>query len=112
MIEHIRTLSLEKPWEVTVGRATRQRTTNQNSLMWMWHHEVALFTGHDIDDIHEIIKVKFLRPQIKEFNGEQIEVRSTRKMTTADMSEFMNAYYAFVVSDLGLMLPVPEDRGR
>jgi hypothetical protein len=81
--------------------------------MWLWLNEVAdhvsKHTGHDLDEIHDAFKQKFLPAKIKEVLGETIDCRTTTKLTTLEMSEYMDRIYAFVTSELGVILPLPQE---
>ena len=108
-------LDLKRPWRVEVGVFRPRRTTNQNNLMWAWINEVAdhvrEHTGQDSDEIHEFFKAKFLPAKIVEINGESFDYRTTTKLTTAEMSDYMDRIYFWATTELGLILPVPEDLG-
>ena|SRR3990167_4325161 len=112
VLDLIGKLNLEKPWAVTVEPYKKKRSLNQLGLYWKWVGIVANETGNDADDLHEFFKSKFLIPRPVEIGGEVINVRSTTKLDTAAMKEFMDRVYAFAGSELGIMLPVPEDMGR
>ena len=109
----IRAINLDKPWRVTLEPYRKRRSLSQNSLMWMWLNEVAehvsQHTGNDLDDIHEAFKQKFLPAKIREALGETMDVRSTKKLTTLEMVDYMDRIYAFVTSELGVLLPLPQD---
>ena len=118
-IRVLQNIDASKPWEITVQRKRKRRTLNQNALMWKWINEVAdavaQHTGHDADDIHEFFKAKFLPVagrKVVEIDGETVERRTTTALDTADMGRYMDAIYAFVVNELGVLLPVPEEYGR
>lgn len=118
-IRALQNLDTTKPWEITVQRKRKKRTLKQNALMWKWINEVAdavaEHTGHDADDIHEFFKAKFLPAagrKIVEIDGETVERRTTTALDTAGMGRYMDAIYAFVVNELGILLPVPEEYGR
>lgn len=99
-----------------LAEAGRRRTLSQNALYWKWLSEaikaVATETGNDTDDLHEFFKHKFLTPQIIEVRGETIQRWTTTKMTTAEMAEFTDKVYAWIVGELGIILPMPQDLGR
>ncbi len=103
------TLSLKKPWEITVAPHKKRRSTDQNSLLWKWYTHIADYTGHTTEEIHEWCKAQFLPPRIVNVAGNDVEYRSTTKLTTVGMSEFMERVYAWATSELGLFLPVPEE---
>jgi hypothetical protein len=109
----IAALDLSKPWQVTVEPFRKPRTLSQNALMWKWLNDVAeavsQHTGMDADDIHEFFKKKFLTPRIVEIGGEAVERYTTTNLSTAEMSRYMDRIYAFVTSELGILLPLPEE---
>lgn len=113
VVQHITALNIDKPWAITIEPHKERRSLSQNALMWKWINEVAQYvheaTGQDSDDVHEFFKAKFLPPRIVELGGEIIEWRTTTRLTTAEMSEYMNKIYAWVTTELGLLLPVPQD---
>lgn len=98
-------LDLSKPFEVTVKRYVQKRSLNQSALYWKWIHLIANDTGNDPDDVHEAMKTKYLPPI--ERLGSMIRP-STTKLSTVEMSAYMDRVYAFATSELGLILPVPE----
>lgn len=109
----IQAINLDKPWRVTVEPYRKRRSLSQNSLMWLWLNEVAdhvsQHTGMDADDIHEFFKQKFLSAKIIEVAGETVECRTTTKLTTLEMSDYMNRIYAFVTAELGVLLLLPQE---
>lgn len=106
-------LDLSKTWRVTVVRYQKRRSLSQNALYWKWCNVVAAIvaddTGMDIDEVHAFFKAKFLPAKIIEIAGQTVEHRTTTKLTTAEMSDYMTRITAFCSSDLGLFLPTPEE---
>ena len=112
VLDLVHALDLSKPWQVTIEPYKKRRTSSQNALMWKWINEVTIHvrqhTGMDNDEIHEFFKAKLLPARIVEINGEAHEYRSTKKLTTAEMAAYMDAIYHWCTSELGLLLPLPE----
>ena len=109
LTRHLDELSMDKPKQVTVEDFRRRRSTNQNSLMWMWLHEIANDTGHTAKECHEIFKRMFLAPQTKEMGGTVVDIPpSTTKLTTTEFADYLIRIQAFAGADLGLMLTAPE----
>ena len=98
------------------GTYVKRRSLSQNALMWKWINEVAdhvqRATGQDSDDVHDFFKRKFLKPKVIEIAGETVQKYSTKNLTVPEMTEYMNHIYAFVTSELGILLPIPEELGR
>lgn len=113
VLDLIAQLDLSKQgWKITVAPNARKRSLDQNALYHKWCGIIAAETGHSHDEIHEWCKGQFLEPRIVEFRGEVMEIRTTTNLTTAQMSDFMNRVYAWATSELGLLLPIPEELGR
>ena len=116
ILDHISRLNLEKPWEITIGRYRDKRTLSQNSLMWKWIEEVVQGlhddTGQDKEDIHQHLMELFLMPKITEINGKISRRWSTKGLEKAEMSQYMDKIYAWATTEMGMMLPLPEELGR
>lgn len=98
-------------YTVAISRVRKKRTTDQNSLYWMWLKCVADETGNTTDDLHEWCKRKFLSPRVVEICGERAEIApSTASLDTSDMTTYLNSVQAWAASELGITLPSPEDR--
>ena len=112
VIDLIRALNLDKPWRIILEPHRKRRSLSQNSLMWVWINEAAEYlsehTGHDNDFIHQHLKEKFLSPEIAEINGQIHQRFTTTKLTTQQMSEYMEKIYAYITSEFGILLPIPE----
>ncbi len=106
-----------KVWDITIEPHRERRSLSQNRLMWSWINEVAEHvheaTGQGSDEIHEFFKGQFLPRRVIEIGGVvENAPGSTKKLSKAEMSEYMNKIYAWATSEMGLLLPVPEDLGR
>lgn len=118
-IDVLASLDLSRPYVMQVKRYVKKRTLSQNNLMWMWLNQVADLvsehTGYDAEDIHEFCKRKFLPASGRVavlIGGEYVERLTTTKMTTLEMSAYMNAIDAWASMELGLVLPHPVDLHR
>jgi hypothetical protein len=117
VMDHIAGLNLERPWVIAIGPHRQRRSLSQNALMWTWinkvAHEVHEATGQDSDAIHEFFKGQFLPRRVIKIGGVvENAPGSTKKLTKAEMSAYMDKIYAWATSEMGLLLPVPEDLGR
>ncbi len=112
---HIANLNVEKPWTITIEPYRNRRSRSQNSLMWQWVGDVVehiyTATGQDKDDVHEFFKQKFLQPRIITVGDETVTTWSTKNLTTSEMSDYMDAIYAWTTTELGILLSVPEVGG-
>jgi hypothetical protein len=102
-------LDVSKPWSITVEPYRKKRTNSQNNLYWKWISIVARETGNSQDDVHDAFKDMFCPPRTVTLGDNERHVRSTTKLNTAEMTEYMNAVYAYVTSELGCHLSIPEE---
>jgi hypothetical protein len=106
-------LNLAKPWQMTIAPPRKKRSLDQNSLYHKWCSIVAAETGNSHNAVHEWAKDEFLPPVFIEIGGRRKEIRrSTTELNTAEMSAYMDRFNAWAESDLGIMLPHPDDLGR
>lgn len=110
----IEELRLDKPIVVTIEPYKKKRSLSQNALLWKRHTEItnaiSEYTGYSAEDVHEILKQKFLQPTILEINGQIVKRYSSKNLTTAEMTKFMDQIEAFAQTELGIILTNPEDR--
>ena len=102
-------LDLSKPWAVKIYPYKKNRTLNQNDLMWVYNTEIANHTGHTPNEIHEHCKGQFLSPRTVTVNGKTTEYRTTTTLNTAEMSEYLERVRAWAHVDLGVTLSAYHD---
>lgn len=118
MAEYILNLP-DKPFHVCVKRYRKNRSLAQNSIMWLWINcirtHIIESTGkiYSDDDIHEHLKHLFLPTRAVEIGGKaSIAPKSTARLTTVEMRDYLEAIDMYCANDLGLQLPHPEDLMR
>lgn len=95
---------------VTLKRKSSPRTVSQNALMWMWLQCIEYETGNDKQDLHDWYCCRFLQREITLGGNTVRVVGRTSALDTAEMTRFMNKIQAHAATELGIMLPLPEDR--
>lgn len=97
-------------YHLIIKRASEARTIAQNDLMWMWMQCIEHETGTPKQDVYSYYCKKFLMKTIR--IGERLEkvYDTTSKLNTKQMSDFMNKVQADAAGELGIQLPIPEDR--
>ena len=96
-------------YELSVSKRKKQRSLDQNALMWKWFSIIEDATGTNKQDIHDFYCKKFLKRIVFVGNREEVVVGGTSKLSTADMSNFMNMIQADAATELGITLPTAED---
>ena len=67
-----------------------KRSNDQNSRYWKLLTELGRHIGYTSDEMHDILRFKFLRSKI-EIEGEPLPLlKSTTKLTMAEMAEYQN----------------------
>ena len=95
-------------YTLTVKRASEKRTIAQNDLMWMWFACIENVTGTAKEDVYNHYCKKFLsKPDPM---GEGFINDTSSRLNTKQMTDFMKKIQADAASELGITLPVPEDR--
>lgn len=109
-------------YTLTIKKAVKKRSQNQNNLMWMWFRCLGNFlrseTGDErwatkdgIQTLHDIYSRKFLTTQVVGPDGAVMErVRGTSTLTTQEMSHFLEAVKIDLNTELGMIVPLPSDK--
>lgn len=97
-------------YALILKRVGEKRSVNQNDLMWLWFKCIENSTGTDKNDIYMYYCKKFLCKVIR--LGEKVEkvYETTSMLNTTQMADFMNKIQADAASELGITLPIPDDR--
>lgn len=94
---------------LSVKKKPKQRSINQNSLMWLWFACIEDETGTPKEDIHDYYCNKFLKTHRNVYGDDMVLVKGTSKLTTDEMRNFMENVQADVAIELGINLPTPQD---
>ena len=103
-------LDKSRRWKITIEKYVKRRTSSQNGLYHVWIDIIAQDTGNDNDDLHEFLKEKFCPVKTIHIGGEEQEIHSTKYLTTAEMSRFMERVLAWAATTLNITLPPPEHK--
>lgn len=123
-----------KPLVVKIAPQTKNRTNDQNSLYWLQLKFVEEQTGQDADSIHEIVKNKYVTKilmrdregfaemveairHLKAIGSDEYEsiaegvyrLISTTILDTKQFTDYLRLVEAHMLSELGIMVPVPDD---
>ena len=110
-LTHVKSLSGEDV-TVTVNkyRAYKQRSNDQNR--YYWGVVIKLLrdeTGHSPEELHEILKLKFLL-KTYQLKGKQFPgVVSTADLSTMEFEDLMAKIRSWASLDLGIYIPAPNE---
>jgi len=106
---------IDKPMICEVKKETRNRSTVQNAYYWFLLTMLEQDTGNDKDDLHEYFKEKWLRDTYKQISvfpdsiGDLTYTKSTTKLTTLEMEDYLEKIRVFASRELGCFLPLPGE---
>ena len=100
----------EKTIEIIVREQKKRRSLNLNAYYWSVAVKLlSEHTGYDKDDMHEILKSMFLRTRYK-LNGVWVDgTKSTTKLNSKEMIEFIDNVKRFASTELSVYIPDPND---
>jgi len=95
---------------VDLSEKKPKRTLDQNRLMWLFLACISNETGNNKDFLHEFFKQKFLGMKNIAVLDSNIQIAvSTTKLNTAEMTNYLNRIQEFANTELGILLPNPDD---
>jgi len=108
---YIRQLPDGKKYDIHINLKREKRSLPQNRLYWMWLTCISDDTGSDKDQLHKEFSKMFLhKDTVVGIGGELVEVPvSTTKLNSAQFTDYLNNIQVFAASELGIVLPLPED---
>lgn len=99
----------EQPIELLWRPWSDRRSRSQNALYRVWCRYIGDKVGRDEDDVHDLLRYRFLGHEPLEIAGEVIpRLVSTTTLTREEMSAYMLKVEVWA-EDLGIHLPMPED---
>ncbi len=109
VIEAIKVMGIKKPISVEIKEFRKNRTLSQNRLMWSWINILADHIGETSEDLHEMLKQRFLGIVQKKIMGEECTIsRSTTKLNTTEFRSYLELIED-IASKLQVRLPRPDD---
>ena len=111
--EYIDKLPKGKAYDVVITLRSSKRTIDQNRLYWMWLNCIAKDgeLGYSAEELHIAFVQKFLGAKHRIMYGEKVlNPPSTRRLSTTEFTEYLNRIETFSSTELGIVLPRPEDK--
>jgi len=108
--QYIDKLPEGKQYIVEIKQKRSIRSIQQNRLYWLWIACICDETGGDKDSVHSELGEMFLP---KEQRKGIIEIReipvSTSSLNTLQFTNYLESINVFASSELGIVLPNPDD---
>lgn len=95
----------------------KNRSNQQNSYYWgVIIRELSEHTGYTSDEIHEVLKYKFISYPIvfhhKEIQSRDEEIyvcKSTTELDTKEMEDYLSKIRTWASAELGVWIPEPNE---
>ncbi len=89
-LEYLKWINISKPVEVTIKPYRKNRSNAQNNLYHMWKKPIAEHFGYTEDELHEVLKVRFIGIEVKMVAGQKlVQPISTTSLDLKQMAEFL-----------------------
>ena len=97
-------------YQITIKKVSEKRSIAQNDLLWMWMACIENETGTPKDEVYMYYCKKFLMKTTT--IGQKMEriYLTSSKLNTEQMTTFLNQIQADALQELGITLPIPQDR--
>jgi hypothetical protein len=96
---------------ISVSKKRNPRSSNQNRYYFgIVLRQLSDETGNTVDEMHEIMKQKFLLIEKCVFNDEIYEItQSTTKLNTAEMEVYLEKIRRFASMELNIVILLPNE---
>lgn len=98
--------------EIIIRRKKKHRSVQQNRYYWLIVTMMAEHTGFTKDEMHSILRYKFLKSErVNDNTGIVYEyVKSTTELSTIEYEEYLEHVRSFGVDELDLRIPMPNEQ--
>lgn len=97
-------------YRLSLEKNVKQRTVDQNRLLWLWLTCISQETGNTPQELHDVYCAKFLRKTVHYCDRDVTVVSGTSGLNTAQFTEFLDRIQAHAAAELGIELPNPADQ--
>ena len=96
--------------EINIARKKSKRSNQQNRLMWVYATILADEIGMSKNEVHEILKYKFLqKEEMKEKTGEVLKyIGSTTTLTKSEFIDLIDNVIRWAAEFFNVVLPAPN----
>jgi len=100
-----------KVYQIKTTNKRAKRSLSQNSLMWLWLACIEQETGQSKDELHSFFKSTILGQESRIcFGVVYNDTVTTTDLDTLLFKQYLDKIQIFASSELGIILPNPEDK--
>lgn len=101
---------------VAVKLSIPTNTRSQQANRYYWSVPVAIIaehTGYAPEEVHTVLKDKFLPRKFVKLGNHEVEIRkTTTDLSTQEFETFLEQVRAWASTELGLFIPDPNTKGQ
>lgn len=91
---------------IKISSYVEERSIDQNKYYWKLVEIIANELGYEKQEMHEVLKYKFLQKTIEDTNGNLVKgVKSTSTLNIREFTEYINNIKFFIEQELSINLP-------
>lgn len=105
LVEYIQTISDDTIADITITLKEDSRSNKQNKLWWTWAQIIGDTLGYNKNEIHDILKVKFLTREYIEDGVTKKYVKSTSTLSKTEFTKLTNDVFFWANDTLNINLP-------
>ena len=91
---------------IKISSYVEDRSIDQNKYYWKLVEIIANEIGYEKQEMHEVLKYKFLQKTIQDANGNLVKgVKSTSSLNIREFSEYIDNIKFFIEQELSINLP-------
>ncbi len=99
-----------KRYDVEIKLFRAKRSIPQNRLLHLWCKCIEDETGQEAESVKRFCKEQFLGyKEVSMFGKQSYELTPTSSLNTQQFTLFIEKIQAWAASELGIVLPIPED---
>lgn len=112
MQQEVRRLFGGQSIEIIIHRKKKHRSVQQNRYYWMAVTMLSDHTGFTKDEMHSVLKTKFLKTEkVNENTGVIYEyVKSTTELTTTEFMDYVADIQRFASEEFDIFIPDPGEQ--
>ena len=105
LVEYIQTIANDTIVDVTLSVKENPRSNNQNKLWWKWMDIIGESIGYNKQEIHDILKVKFLLREEIIDGATNKYTKSTSTLTKKEFAKLTSDVFFWANDTLNINLP-------
>tara|TARA_R100001440_G_scaffold171_1_gene496 strand:- start:1091 stop:1471 length:381 start_codon:yes stop_codon:yes gene_type:complete len=105
LLEYIQTISDDTIAEIEITLLEDSRSNKQNKLWWTWAQIIGDTLGYSKNEIHDILKAKFLTREYIQDGKTKKYIKSTATLSKSEFNKLTNDVFFWANDTLNINLP-------